>query len=137
MGWGRNYGGQHVAQALWSAALALGVEERGFLPHSLHSSFIQPGNPAHPVVYQVLPIREVLPCMYMMHSFSLQRHGCKCQFLFIHAVILGSVLPLLFYMIRLSMKYDIWFPIIFIDVISESHFCVSSRSWEAEGFRCF
>lgn len=48
-GWNRVYGGQVVAQALMAASKT--VEDR--LCHSLHSYFIRPGNPAHPIEYRV------------------------------------------------------------------------------------
>ena len=48
-GWNRVYGGQVVAQALMAASKT--VEDR--LCHSLHSYFIRPGDPAHPIDYRV------------------------------------------------------------------------------------
>jgi acyl-CoA thioesterase II len=48
-GWMRVYGGQVVAQALMAASKT--VEDR--LCHSLHSYFIRPGDPSHPIIYRV------------------------------------------------------------------------------------
>ena len=49
-GWQRVYGGQIVAQALMAASKTV---DEARLCHSLHSYFIRPGDPAHPVVYRV------------------------------------------------------------------------------------
>ena len=45
----RIFGGQVIGQALASAYAT--VDDR--LCHSLHGYFIRPGDPAHPVIYQV------------------------------------------------------------------------------------
>lgn len=49
-GWMRVYGGQVVAQALMAASKTVDASR---LCHSLHSYFIRPGDPAHPIVYRV------------------------------------------------------------------------------------
>jgi len=49
-GWQRVYGGQVVAQALMAASKTVDAAR---LCHSLHSYFIRPGDPAHPIVYRV------------------------------------------------------------------------------------
>ncbi|GGE06403.1 acyl-CoA thioesterase II [Polymorphobacter glacialis] len=49
-GWQRVYGGQVVAQALMAASKTVDPSR---LCHSLHSYFIRPGDPAHPIVYRV------------------------------------------------------------------------------------
>jgi acyl-CoA thioesterase-2 len=49
-GWSRVYGGQVVAQALMAASKTV-PDDR--LCHSLHSYFIRPGDPAHPIDYHV------------------------------------------------------------------------------------
>lgn len=53
--WGRIYGGQAIAQALWSAAQT--VEER-FHPHSLHAYFIRGGSLDEPVRFEVQRLRD-------------------------------------------------------------------------------
>lgn len=53
--WGRVYGGQVVAQALWAAAQT--VDEQ-FHPHSLHAYFIRGGNPDEPIRYEVDRLRN-------------------------------------------------------------------------------
>lgn len=49
-GWSRVYGGQVVAQALVAASRTVPTER---LCHSLHAYFIRPGDPAHPIDYNV------------------------------------------------------------------------------------
>jgi acyl-CoA thioesterase-2 len=53
--WGRIYGGQVVAQALWSAAQTV---EDGVWPHSLHAYFIRGGSVDEPVRYEVDRLRN-------------------------------------------------------------------------------
>jgi len=53
--WGRIYGGQVVAQALWAAMKT--VEEK-FSPHSLHAYFIRGGAINEPVRYEVDRLRD-------------------------------------------------------------------------------
>ncbi|MDH3680279.1 MAG: thioesterase family protein [Acidimicrobiia bacterium] len=53
--WGRIYGGQVVAQALWAA---LQTVEGEFLPHSLHAYFIRGGTVDEPVRYEVDRLRN-------------------------------------------------------------------------------
>jgi acyl-CoA thioesterase-2 len=51
----RLFGGQVAAQALMAAGRTVDVERP---PHSLHAYFLRGGDPAHPVVYTVDPIRD-------------------------------------------------------------------------------
>lgn len=53
--WGRVYGGQVVAQALWSA---LQTVETQYIPHSLHAYFIRGGNTEEPIRYEVNRLRD-------------------------------------------------------------------------------
>jgi len=53
--WGRVYGGQVIAQALWAAVQT--VEEQ-YLPHSLHAYFIRGGNVDEPIRYEVDRLRD-------------------------------------------------------------------------------
>ncbi len=53
--WGRIYGGQVVAQALWAA---LQTVEREADPHSLHAYFIRGGDPTEPVRFEVDRLRD-------------------------------------------------------------------------------
>jgi acyl-CoA thioesterase-2 len=53
--WGRIYGGQVVAQALWAALQTVDEE---FRPHSLHAYFIRGGTPTEPVRYEVDRLRN-------------------------------------------------------------------------------
>jgi acyl-CoA thioesterase-2 len=53
--WGRIYGGQVVAQALWSAMQT--VDEK-YSPHSLHAYFIRGGSLDEPVRYEVDRLRN-------------------------------------------------------------------------------
>ena len=53
--WGRVYGGQVVAQALYAATQT--VEEK-FRPHSLHAYFIRGGTPTEPIRYEVDRLRN-------------------------------------------------------------------------------
>lgn len=53
--WGRVYGGQAVAQALWAAGQT--VDPR-FRPHSLHAYFIRGGQIDRPIRYEVDRIRD-------------------------------------------------------------------------------
>lgn len=53
--WGRIYGGQVVAQALWSA---LQTVDDDFAPHSLHAYFIRGGTLDEPVRYEVDRLRN-------------------------------------------------------------------------------
>ena len=50
----RIFGGQVLAQALVAAGRT--VEER--LVHSLHAYFLRPGDPKHPILYEVDRIRD-------------------------------------------------------------------------------
>jgi len=52
---GRAFGGQVAAQALVAALRTAG---EGFHVHSMHSYFLLPGDPAHPIVYDVDRIRD-------------------------------------------------------------------------------
>lgn len=53
--WGRVYGGQVVAQALWAAADTVDDEH---LPHSLHAYFIRGGDYDEPIRFEVDRIRN-------------------------------------------------------------------------------
>ena len=53
--WGRIYGGQVVAQALWAATRSVDDE---FFPHSLHAYFIRGGSLEEPVRYEVDRLRD-------------------------------------------------------------------------------
>ena len=53
--WGRIYGGQVVAQALWAA---LQTVDEDYRPHSLHAYFIRGGTPSEPVRYEVDRLRN-------------------------------------------------------------------------------
>ena len=53
--WGRIYGGQVVAQALWAA---LKTVEPEFHPHSLHAYFIRAGTVEEPVRLEVDRLRD-------------------------------------------------------------------------------
>ncbi len=53
--WGRIYGGQVVAQALWAA---LQTVDQEFHPHSLHAYFIKGGTLDEPVRYEVDRLRN-------------------------------------------------------------------------------
>lgn len=53
--WGRVYGGQVVAQALWAAGQT--VEEQ-YQPHSLHAYFIRGGDSNHPIDFEVERTRD-------------------------------------------------------------------------------
>ncbi|MEV6697469.1 acyl-CoA thioesterase domain-containing protein [Streptomyces sp. NPDC051453] len=51
----RAFGGQVAAQALTAAGRTVG---EGRSVHSLHGYFLRPGDPAHPIVYQVERLRD-------------------------------------------------------------------------------
>ena len=85
-GWNRVYGGQVVAQALMAASKTV---DDGRLCHSLHSYFIRPGDPAHPIDYQVerdrdgasfttrriIALQKGRPIFNMAASFQTQESG--------------------------------------------------------------
>jgi acyl-CoA thioesterase-2 len=85
-GWSRVYGGQVVAQALMAAAKTV---DDGRLCHSLHSYFMRPGDPAHPIDYQVerdrdgasfttrriIALQKGRPIFNMAASFQTQEAG--------------------------------------------------------------
>jgi acyl-CoA thioesterase-2 len=85
-GWMRVYGGQVVAQALMAASKTVPPER---LCHSLHSYFLRPGDPAHPIVYRVerdrdgqsfttrrvIAIQHGRPIFNMAASFQVQEPG--------------------------------------------------------------
>ena len=54
-GWQRVYGGQVLAQALVAATRTVAPDRH---IHSLHGYFILGGDPKHPIVYEVDPIRD-------------------------------------------------------------------------------
>ena len=53
--WQRVFGGQVAGQALVAAGRTVEPERR---VHSLHSYFIRPGDPTHPIVYEVERVRD-------------------------------------------------------------------------------
>jgi len=55
VGWQRVFGGQVIGQALVAAQRTV-VEERRV--HSLHGYFMRPGDPEHPIIYEVDRIRD-------------------------------------------------------------------------------
>ncbi len=55
VGWQRVYGGQVIGQALMAA---LRTVDAGRRAHSLHGYFIRPGDPAHPIIYEVDRYRD-------------------------------------------------------------------------------
>lgn len=90
-GWSRVYGGQVVAQALMAASKTVRPER---LCHSLHSYFLRPGDPAHPIVYRVerdrdgqsfttrrvIAIQHGRPIFNMAASFQLAEAGLTHAF---------------------------------------------------------
>ncbi len=86
-GWNRVYGGQVVAQALMAASKT--VDDR--LCHSLHSYFIRPGDPAHPITYcvdrdrdgasfttrRVTALQKDRPIFIMAASFQVDEAGLE------------------------------------------------------------
>lgn len=52
---GRAFGGQVASQSLMAAIRTAG---EGFTVHSMHSYFLLPGDPLHPIVYDVQRIRD-------------------------------------------------------------------------------
>ncbi len=90
-GWQRVYGGQIVAQALMAASKTV---DEARLCHSLHSYFIRPGDPAHPVVYRVerdrdgasfttrrvVAVQKGRPIFNMAASFQVQEPGLSHGF---------------------------------------------------------
>lgn len=90
-GWERVYGGQVVAQALMAASKTVA---EGRLCHSLHSYFIRPGDPAHPIVYnverdrdgqsfttrRVVAIQKGRPIFNMAASFQVPESGLNHGF---------------------------------------------------------
>ena len=55
VGWQRVFGGQVIGQALVAAQRTV-VEDRRV--HSLHGYFMRPGDPEHPIIYEVDRIRD-------------------------------------------------------------------------------
>jgi acyl-CoA thioesterase-2 len=90
-GWVRVYGGQVVAQALMAASKTVDPSR---LCHSLHSYFIRPGDPAHPIVYRVerdrdgqsfttrrvVAIQKGRPIFNLAASFQTQEKGLTHEF---------------------------------------------------------
>ncbi len=90
-GWQRVYGGQVVAQALMAASNTVDPSR---LCHSLHSYFIRPGDPKHPIVYRVerdrdgqsfttrrvVAIQHGRPIFNMAASFQVQEPGLTHSF---------------------------------------------------------
>jgi acyl-CoA thioesterase-2 len=59
LGWGRIFGGQLIAQGLAAAAGTL-VDAASRPAHAVHASFLEPGDPALPVDYEVRALRDGL-----------------------------------------------------------------------------
>ncbi len=55
VGWQRVFGGQVIGQALVAAQRTVEAERR---VHSLHGYFMRPGDPEHPIIYEVDRIRD-------------------------------------------------------------------------------
>jgi acyl-CoA thioesterase-2 len=55
IGWQRVYGGQVLGQALVAAVRTV-PDDR--IAHSMHAYFLLPGDPAHPIIYEVERIRD-------------------------------------------------------------------------------
>ena len=55
VGWQRVFGGQVIGQALIAARRTVVAERR---VHSLHGYFMRPGDPHHPIIYEVDRIRD-------------------------------------------------------------------------------
>ena len=55
VGWQRVFGGQVIGQALVAAQRTVPAERR---VHSLHCYFLRPGDPKHPIIYEVDRIRD-------------------------------------------------------------------------------
>ena len=53
-GWQRVFGGQVIGQALVAACRTV----EGRRPHSLHGYFVLPGDPKHPIIYDVERVRD-------------------------------------------------------------------------------
>ena len=65
--WQRVFGGHVIAQALIAAHRSVAPDR--FI-HSLHAYFIRPGDPDHPIIYEVEPLRDG-------RSFSVRRVVAK------------------------------------------------------------
>ncbi|WP_295879899.1 acyl-CoA thioesterase II [uncultured Bartonella sp.] len=65
--WQRVFGGHVIAQALVAAHRSVAPDR--FI-HSLHAYFIRPGDPDHPIIYEVEPLRDG-------RSFSVRRVVAK------------------------------------------------------------
>jgi acyl-CoA thioesterase II len=55
LGWQRVYGGQVIGQALVAASRTVAADRP---VHSLHGYFMRPGDPQHPIVYEVIRDRD-------------------------------------------------------------------------------
>ncbi|MGB7288417.1 MAG: acyl-CoA thioesterase domain-containing protein, partial [Salaquimonas sp.] len=55
VGWQRVFGGQVIGQALVAAQRTVDTERQ---VHSLHGYFMRPGDPEHPIIYEVDRIRD-------------------------------------------------------------------------------
>lgn len=55
VGWQRVFGGQVIGQALVAAQRTVDAERQ---VHSLHGYFMRPGDPEHPIIYEVDRIRD-------------------------------------------------------------------------------
>lgn len=89
IGWQRVFGGLVIAQALTAAARTV----PGRPPHSLHGTFMRPGDPSTPIVFQVarwrdgrsfatrqcLAIQHGQPIFALTASFQVEERGLEHQ----------------------------------------------------------
>ena len=73
---GRAFGGQVASQALMAAIRTAG---EGFTVHSMHSYFLLPGDPMHPIVYDVERIRDGRS--FQTRRVAARQHGRDILFL--------------------------------------------------------
>ena len=72
----RVFGGQVAAQALVAGARTV---DPARAPHSLHSYFLRPGDPAVPIVYDVEPMRDGRS--FSTRSVAARQHGRSIYFM--------------------------------------------------------
>lgn len=73
---GRAFGGHVAAQSLMAAIRTAG---EGFTVHSMHSYFLLPGDPMHPIVYDVQRIRDGRS--FQTRRVSARQHGREIYYL--------------------------------------------------------
>jgi len=73
---GRAFGGHVAAQSLVAAIRTAG---EGFTVHSMHSYFLLPGDPMHPIVYDVQRIRDGRS--FQTRRVSARQHGREIYYL--------------------------------------------------------